>query len=120
MNIFKIAQTSKVPDGKAIVRLTISEKGTVKREIIRGGKSSCTEDAGALLEEILNMEIPGFDGPFASVEDGGKTDEYYEQQASKGKPLSKPHKSEIREDEGTSPIFGPQQDTRQLDSGYGV
>lgn len=119
MNIFKIAQGSNVPDGKAVIRLTIGGDGTVKREIIRGGKSACTEDAGKLLEEILNMDIPGFGGAFASVEDQDKTDEYYEQQAAKGKPLSKPHKNEIREEEGTTPLLGPQEDTREKES-YGV
>jgi len=120
MNIFKIAQTSNVPDGKVIIRLTIGEDGTVKRKIIRGGKSKCNDEAGRMMDELLNMEIPGYGGAFASVEDSGKTDEYYEQQAAKGTPLSRPHKNQMIEDDQTSPLLGPQQDTKELDTGYGV
>jgi hypothetical protein len=118
MKMFKLA-TLNVPDGKAIVRLTFKDDGTVKREIIRGGKSECTKEAGGLLEELLNMEIPGYGGAFASVDDAGNTDEFYDQQASH-KPMSRPHKQEIKEEDEASPMFGPKQDTREMDSGYNV
>jgi len=118
MKIFKLAQDSGVPDGFVKIRLRIRSNGTVKREIVRGGKSKCHEGADQLLEELLNIDVPGYEGGFASLEDGGKTDEFYEQNAVK--PRSKPAKQEIKEEDFEPLVPGIQQEEGQLDTGYGV
>ena len=99
-----------IPDGFIKIQLKIDKKGNFKRQLIREGKSVCKlGDDKSLLDDLLNVEIPGFIGKFGEVDDNGKTQEYYEQ--------TRPKVSPIKHDEEEFKVNKPQ---RKLDQGYGV
>lgn len=112
MKIIKMAQG--VPNGFVKIQIRIDKKGGFKRQIIREGKSTCQSgDDQKFLEDLLNVEIPGFLGGFGEVTDAGKTTEFYEQ----NRPQVTPPLPVRPEEEE---MATPQQPTRRLDMGYGV
>ena len=70
---------------RVIVKLSTNKRmGTFTAEVIgHEGTSKCSDAVDeALIQDILNMEIEGF-GKMTTIEDGGKTDEYFEEEAKK-------------------------------------
>ena len=112
MKIIKIAQG--IPVGFVKIQIRIDKKGNFKRQLIREGKSTCQSgDDQKFLEDLLNIEIPGFLGGFGEVADAGKTPEFYEQTRPQVAPplAARPEEEEYA---------APQQPQRRLDQGYGV
>jgi hypothetical protein len=117
MRIRKIAnQTMSVPPGCVKVRVRIDKQGNFKREIIREGQTICESgDDKKLLDDLLNLQIPGYFGKFGTVTERGKTAEAYEQSRPKVAPIADTPEEE--EEFGTT---SPQTPQKKLDQGYGV
>jgi hypothetical protein len=101
-----------IPSGFVKIKVKIDSKGNYHREIIREGKSSCKDHkCDTLLEDLLDVDLEGFDVG-GNIEDEGKTKEYYEQNKIRAaKPLS----------EIETPIMTPGGSSeKRLDMGYGV
>lgn len=110
MKIIKLA--AGIPSGFVKLRITIDKAGNFRRELVRESQSACKEgDSKTLIDDILNVNIPGYIGRFGEVDDAGKTKEFYDQ--TRVKPMPLPETPE----EDLSPIQ-PQQPQRARE--YGV
>ena len=120
MKIFKIAAGGiNIPDGMVMIEVRIKPDGSLKREIIRGGKSQCEEGAGKKMDDFLNTPVEGFTGKLADVEDQNYTDEHFEQMQSQ-KPRSKPAKHRNAPEEDFEPPMPGIQEGDKEGHGFGV
>lgn len=109
----KIIRLAQVPSGFVKIEVRIKGNGTFERKIIREGKTTCKEgDEKRLLEDLLNIKVPGFFGTFGQVGEAGRTQEYWEQTK-----VKVPATPSTPEEEEEAPRQAPQ---RRMDQGYGV
>jgi hypothetical protein len=105
-------------NGKVIIKLSTNKKnGRFTAEVIgHEGNFACSDELDRrLLQELMTVEIPGFDN-FVEIDDSGKTKEYFNQK-NKGHKFYQDNISDAPfiEEESSS-----KSKKQKLDLGYGV
>jgi hypothetical protein len=106
--------------GDVIVRLTVNKRNGTYETKILGHENGSTCGDGVdedILEDLMNAEIPGF-GDLATVDDSGRTCEYFEEKQAKQSPHKYRYNDESDEDDD-----GEEQEKtkeKDLDLGFGV
>ena len=102
------------------VQLRIGKDGRFTRKIIRDGKSVCESgDDNIFLDDLLNIEMPDFNGKFGEVSTDGFTEEGEAAIISKIKGTNAPEWTPD-DDDDDAPKGKKQKDRKKMDLGFGV